>query len=77
MDHIAIVEDKLDISSITNLVTAPSCGAISSFVGKFVLQFLTVDSMVVYCCENVLCKMQFIPYFQTVPLIKHWKKSQH
>ena len=77
MDHIAIVDDKLDISSITNQVTAPSCGAISSFVGKCVWHFCTFDCMVVYCCENILCKMQFIPYFQTVPLIKRWKKLQH
>ncbi|KAK3098543.1 hypothetical protein FSP39_020482 [Pinctada imbricata] len=33
MDHIDIVEDKLDVNHITNLVTSPSCGAVSMFIG--------------------------------------------
>lgn len=42
MDYIEITEEILDVNKISQMVTDPSCGAVSIFVGKliFILIFL-------------------------------------
>lgn len=36
MDYIEITDEILDVNKISHMVTDPSCGAISIFVGKWI-----------------------------------------
>lgn len=36
MDYIEITDEILDVNEISQMVTDPSCGAISIFVGKWI-----------------------------------------
>jgi len=44
MDHVSITEDRIDANQVSSLVTDPSCGAISMFIGKLLALYLITEA---------------------------------